>query len=132
MIQRQQQRKEGQRQKTYACEKQRAGDDGANRALHPRVGANLIQVANRLHRCGGKDFAGGGTEYHRRNHGCGWPKSRLCGREENRHRTCSSSTWVACSTSVTGLAVREGPCATNPTPNVIRTAPSHRWYEIVS
>ncbi len=68
MIQRKEQREEGQSQKENSGEKQRAGDHGADRAFHTRARANHVQIADRLHGRGGEHFASCRSEHDSGNH----------------------------------------------------------------
>ena len=121
MVQREEQREESQRQKSQPGKKQRAGEDGANGALQAGARANLIQVADRLHRRGGQHFAGGGSEHDGGDHGGGGPEAGLReqGRESSSHLLlsragCSAS--CKSSASAAGLSVSDGPAPQSPRP----------------
>jgi hypothetical protein len=58
MIEREQERKECQRQKSHAGKEQRAGDNSADRAFEAALSADLIKVANGLHGRRSEHFAG--------------------------------------------------------------------------
>src|SRR6202035_2077121 len=124
MIQREEQGEEREREKSHAREKQRAGNDGPDRALHSRARANLVEVADGLHRGCGQHFARCGSEYDGGDHARGCPGIDGGSREGNGHGTRSSSNVFISSMDGAGLSVNAGPCATNPTPTVMSTMPA--------
>src|ERR1035438_2582526 len=96
--------------------------------------ANGIEVSDGLHGGGGKHFAGGGAEDDGRDHGRGGPETGQGSRGGNRHCGCSSAICTAdCAVkAASGLSVRDGPWATNPTPTVMSTIPAQRSREMGS
>ena len=81
VVQSEEQREEGQRKKNYSGKEERAGEDGADGAGKTGVGANPVQVADRLHGRGGQHFAGGGGEHNGGDHQCGGQEAGLRGGE---------------------------------------------------
>jgi hypothetical protein len=61
VIQGEEQGEEGHCQEEDSGKEERAGDDGANGALHAGAGANVVEVADGLHGGCGEDFACGGV-----------------------------------------------------------------------
>jgi hypothetical protein len=95
------------------------------------VGANVVEVADGFHGGGGEDFAGGGAKDDAAIMAVAAQRPGLSDRASHGW-ACSDFEAAGSEAAVLGgaLAVRDGPCATKPTPRVMRTMPASapaRW-----
>ena len=103
------------------------GADGAEVSAEARAGAEVVEVAEAAHGGGDEAFAGDG-EGDDREDGAPFPED--VGREEGGHQRPapesmrSRSGWLECFPE--GCSVSEGPLATKPTAQTMRTMPAQR------